>query len=149
LFAVVVNLVRLGFAGDWISPLGYISVLLKPLALTIPGYLVLRAVLTRRPIASEVKTVLQSLQNGALSIACYAPVIWFYLVTSPTPTRTFPVIALSFGALAFWAAVLVNLARGSRGTEGRAVVIGWLLLTTAAEAQTLLGWLATGIEGRM
>src|SRR5687768_3337692 len=54
LFALVVNLVRFGYAGDWLDPLGYIIALLKPLIFTFPGYLVLRVVLSKSDLAEEV-----------------------------------------------------------------------------------------------
>jgi hypothetical protein len=149
LFALVVNLVRFGFANDWLDPGGYIIALLKPLILTFPGYLVLRVVLGKKDLAEEIALCARALRRASLSVVCYAPVIWFYLVTSPTATHTFPIIAFTFGALAFWLPLVIDLFRSviPRGGFGLSAV--WIALMLFAEAQSLFGWLATGIVGRM
>lgn len=149
LFALVVNLVRFGFADDWLDPGGYIVALLKPLILTFPGYLVLRVVLGKKDLAEEITFAARSLRRASLSVVCYAPVIWFYLVTSPTSTQTFPIIAFSFGALVFWIPLVIDLFRGAFKRGGFALSAVWIALMLFAEAQSLLGWLATGIQGRL
>lgn len=145
-FALVVNLVRFGFARDWLDPAGYVFALLEPLILTFPGYLVVRVVLGRGDLSEEVAVVAQALRRASLSIACYAPVIWFYLLTSPTQTKTFPTIAFSVGALAFWTPLVVDLLRRSKSAVFSLL---WVALMVFAEASNLLAWLARGIEGRM
>src|SRR5687768_5030967 len=149
LFALIVNLVRFGFARDWLDPPGYIIALLKPLVLTFPGYLVLRVVLARSDLSEEIAAASRALRRASLSIACYAPVIWFYLVTSPTTTATFPIIAFSFGALAFWAPLAIDLLRRVRGQKGWAISLFWIGLMLFTEAQSMLAWLAEGVEGRL
>jgi hypothetical protein len=152
LFALVVNLVRLGFAHTWSDPVGYVVALLEPLALTLPGYLVVRVVLGWGKLEDEIESVAGALKNASITIACYAPVIWFYLVTSPTPNPTFPVIAFSFGALAFWLPLSIDLARRARraATRHREALFtyAWLAIMFLAEARMLLGWLGRGIAGR-
>jgi hypothetical protein len=147
LFALVVNLVRLGFADHWLDPAGYVVALLKPLILTFPGYLVFRVVLGRCDLQGEVVAAARALRRASLSVVCYAPVIWFYLVTSPTTTQTFPIIAFSFGAFAFWVPLLIDLAKNA-GRRGALSWI-WIGLMAFAEAQTMLGWLAEGVQGRL
>ncbi len=150
LFALVVNLVHLGFAHKWADPVGYVVAILEPFALTMPGYLVLRVVLGWGRLEDEIEAITEALKNASLTIACYAPVIWFYLLTSPTPT--FPTIAFSFGAIAFWLPLLWDLARRSRRVADRwrevAVTWAWLGLMFWAEARMLIGWLASGLAGR-
>jgi hypothetical protein len=148
LFALVVNLMRYGFARDWLDPLGYIVALLKPIVFTFPGYLVLRVVLGKSDLSEEVSFAARALRRASLSVVCYAPVIWFYLVTSPTATQTFPIIAFSFGALAFWTPLIVDILRGVGKRGGFVLSLIWVALMIFAEAQSLLSWLAAGIEGR-
>lgn len=148
-FALVVNLVRFGFARDWLDPGGYIIALLKPLILTFPGYLVLRVVLGKKDLAEELETSARALRRASLSVLCYAPVIWFYLVTSPTRTHVFPLIAFSFGALVFWIPMSIALFRGALSRGGVILSTVWIALMLFAEAQSLISWLATGIEGRL
>lgn len=148
-FALVVNLVRFGFAKDWLDPGGYVLTLLQPFLLTIPGYLVVRVALQRGELGEELARLSRALSRASLSVVCYAPVIWFYLLTSPTATRTFPTIAFTFGALAFWIPLALDLGRGAKERSARLLSIVWILLMTFAEAELLLGWLAAGIEGRL
>jgi hypothetical protein len=148
-FAMVVNLVRFGFARDWLDPAGYVLALLKPLVLTFPGYLVLRVVIGRSDLTEEVAVAARALRRASLSIACYAPVIWFYLVTSPTPAHTFPIIAFSFGALAFWAPLVFDLSRSIGKRGGALLSVLWISLMVVAEARTMLAWLAEGVAGRL
>jgi hypothetical protein len=148
-FALVVNLVRLGFASDWLDPGGYVAALLEPLVLTFPGYLVARVVLGRSDLLEEVQAVASALRRASLSVLCYAPVIWFYLVTSPTPTQTFPIIAFTFGAVVFWTPLVFDLLRRSAARGGLWVSALWIVLMIFAEARSLLEWLAAGVEGRL
>jgi hypothetical protein len=149
LFALVVSLMRFGYAGDWLDPGGYIFALLKPLLFTFPGYLVLRVVLAKSELRDEISRAARALRRASLSVACYAPVIWFYLLTSPTATQTFPIIAFSFGAIAFWIPLSLDLIRGSVTRSGTILSLVWIGLMLFAEAQSMLGWLARGIEGRL
>ena len=79
----------------------------------------------------------------------YAPVIWFYLVTSPNPAKTFPVIAFSFGALAFWTPLIFDLLRRIKSRGGALLSVLWIGLMVFAEARTMLAWLAEGVLGRL
>lgn len=148
LFALVVNLMRLGFARDWLDPGGYVLALLKPLLLTFPGYLVLRVVFAKSELKTEVEVAARAVRRASLSMLCYAPVIWFYLLTSPTATQTFPLIAFSFGALVFWVPLVVGIGRGMLSRGGALLSLAWIALMLFAEAQSMLAWLAAGIVGR-
>lgn len=149
IFALVVNAVRYGFAHDWIDPGGYLVAILKPLLLTVPAYLVLRVVLTGSDVVAELSVLARALGSAALSIAGFAPVVWFYLVTSPTSTATFPLFSLGFGALAFWVPLLVRLGRTLPGKEGRVLSYVWLSALALTETYSMVEWLASGIEGRL
>ncbi|MBK8010176.1 MAG: hypothetical protein IPK13_02440 [Deltaproteobacteria bacterium] len=148
-FALVVNVVRYGFARDWLDPGGYVVAILKPLFLTVPAYLVLRVVLIGRDVVAELSLLSRALADAALSVAGFAPVVWFYLVTSPTPTPVFPLFSLGFGALAFWAPLLVRLGRSISGTKGRLLSYAWLASLLLTETYAMVEWLASGIEGRL
>jgi hypothetical protein len=143
LFALVVNLVHLGFARQWTDPIGYVGAILKPIVLTLPGYLVVRLVLGGAKLEEELAGISRSLRRASLSIACYAPVIWFCLVTSPTPT--FPILAFSFGAITFWVPLVYDLARNLARNRGGLVTALWLLVMSFTEARALLGWLASNL----
>lgn len=143
LFALVVNLVHLGFARQWTDPIGYVGAILKPIVLTLPGYLVLRLVLGGAKLEDELAGISRALRRASLSIACYAPVIWFCLVTSPTPT--FPILAFSFGAIAFWVPLVYDLARNLARNRSGVVTALWLLVMSFTEARALLTWLASSL----
>jgi hypothetical protein len=143
LFALVVNLVHLGFARQWTDPIGYVGAILKPIILTLPGYLVLRLVLGGAKLEQELASIARALRRASLSIACYAPVIWFCLVTSPTPT--FPILAFSFGAIAFWVPLLYDVARNVARNRSGVISVLWLVVMSFTEARALLGWLASNL----
>ena len=143
LFALVVNLVHLGFARQWTDPIGYVGAILKPIILTLPGYLVLRLVLGGAKLEQELDGISRALRRASLSIACYAPVIWFCLATSPTPT--FPILAFSFGAIAFWVPLVYDLARNVARNRSGIVTALWLLVMSFTEARALLTWLASNL----
>jgi hypothetical protein len=143
LFALVVNLVHLGFARQWTDPIGYVGAILKPIILTLPGYLVLRLVLGGAKLDDELTGIARALRRASLSIACYAPVIWFCLVTSPTPT--FPILAFSFGAIAFWVPLIYDLGRRVARNRSGIITALWLLVMSFTEARALLAWLASNL----
>jgi hypothetical protein len=143
LFALVVNLVHLGFARQWTDPIGYVGAILKPIILTLPGYLVLRLVLGGARLEEELAAISRALRRASLSIACYAPVIWFCLVTSPTPT--FPILAFSFGAITFWVPFVYDVARTVVRNRGGIVTVLWLVVMSFTEAHALIGWLASSL----
>jgi hypothetical protein len=143
LFALVVNLVHLGFARQWADPIGYVGAILKPIILTLPGYLVLRLVLGGAKLDQELVGISRALRRASLSIACYAPVIWFCLVTSPTPT--FPILAFSFGAIAFWVPLVYDVARNIVRSRGGLVTALWLIAMSFTEARELVVWLASNL----
>jgi hypothetical protein len=143
LFALVVNLVHLGFARQWTDPIGYVGAILKPLVLTTPGYLVLRLVLGGAKLDEELVRIARALRLASLSIGCYAPVIWFCLATSPSPT--FPILAFSFGAIAFWVPLVYDLARTLARNRGGIVTALWLLVMSFTELRTLVAWLASNL----
>ena len=76
------------------------------------------------------------------------PVIWFYLLTSPNVVNKFPIIALSFGAIAFWSPLIFDLLRRIRSRGGAVLSMLWIGLMVFAEARTMLAWLAEGVQGR-
>jgi hypothetical protein len=143
LFALVVNLVHLGFARQWTDPIGYVGAILKPIILTMPGYLVLRLVLGGAKLGEDLARIARALRRASLSIACYAPVIWFCLVTSPTPT--FPILAFSFGAITFWVPLVYDLARNLARNRSGIVTALWLLVMSFTEARALIAWLASSL----
>ena len=143
LFALVVNLVHLGFAKQWTDPIGYVGAILKPLVLTLPGYLVLRLVLGGAKMEEELAGISRALRHASLAVVCYAPVIWFCLVTSPTPT--FPILAFSFGAIAFWVPLTYDVARRLARDRSGVVTALWLLVMLFTEARSLLVWLASNL----
>jgi len=143
LFALVVNLVHLGFARQWTDPIGYVGAILKPILLTLPGYLVIRLVLGGAKLEEELATISRALRRASLSIACYAPVIWFCLLTSPTPT--FPILAFSFGALVFWVPLVYDVARNRGRARSDVVTALWLVAMSLCEARALVGWLASNL----
>ncbi len=146
-FAMVVNVVYFGFSRGWADPLGYVVAILKPLALTLPGYLVVRIVARADDLDGELRAIGRALGHASLTVACYSPVIWFYLLTSPTPS--FPLVAFGFGALAFWIPFSWDLARGAVARSRAWMALAWIALMALCEAQSLLGWLAGQLEGRM
>lgn len=142
-FTLVVYLVHFGFAAHFGDPLGYLSAILKPLVLTLPAFLLLRVVVHGEAWTAELTRLSQSARLAALSIAGFAPVIWFYLLTSPTPT--FPIIASVFGALAFWLPFGLDVVRRSPNST-RLWACGWVALMWIGSAGALLMHLAGELE---
>lgn len=91
----------------------------------------------------ELTRLSESARLASLSIAGFAPVIWFYLLTSPTPT--FPIIASMFGALAFWIPLGIDVIRRSPGSS-RLWAIAWVALMWIGSGSALLMHLAAELE---
>ncbi|MBK6689616.1 MAG: hypothetical protein IPG45_34445 [Deltaproteobacteria bacterium] len=142
-FTLVVYLVHFGFAAHFGDPLGYLIAILKPLALTLPAFLLLRVVLHGEDWTVELTRLSESARLAALSSAGFAPVIWFYLLTSPTPT--FPIIASLFGALAFWLPFGLDVIRRSPKST-RLWALGWVALMWTGSAGAVLIHLAGELE---
>ncbi len=142
-FTLVVYLVHFGFAAHFGDPLGYLSAIVKPLALTLPAFLLLRVVLHGEDWTVELGRLSQSARLAALSIAGFAPVIWFYLLTSPTPT--FPIIASVFGAFAFWIPFGIDVIRRSPAST-RLWAMAWVALMWLGSAGAVLLHLAAELE---
>jgi hypothetical protein len=142
-FTLVVHLAHFGFAARFGDPLGYLYAILKPLALTLPAYLLLRVALGLGAWKDELGGLARSIDLAALSIACYAPVIWFYLLTSPTPT--FPLIALLFGALTFWVPLAIDLVRRAQG-KAKLIAMIWVALMLWGESRSVIDHLGNELD---
>lgn len=138
-FTLVVHAVHFGFAAHFGDPLGYVVAILRPLALTLPAFLLLKVVIQRGRFTDVLGHLGQSAHLAALSIAGFAPVIWYYLITSPTPT--YPIIAALFGALAFWLPFGLDVLR--RATpDTRLYTALWVALMWLGAAGGVLAHLA-------
>jgi hypothetical protein len=144
LFAVVVNAVHRGFGGAWADVPGYLRALFEPLLLSLPAWIVVRVALGWGSWAGELAAVGRTLRVAAFSMAAFAPVVWFCLVTAPTPT--FPLFAYGLGAVALWLPLAWGLCRRELAPPERAVAFAWVAVMIFAEARAMLAWLAQALS---
>jgi hypothetical protein len=144
LFTLIIDVVHFGFSKQWADPSGYVLALLRPLFLAAPAYVLLRIALGLGSWREERESLARPVGLASLSLACYAPVIWFYLVTSPTPT--YPLFALAFGSVAFWVPFIWDVLRRARPGRERSLALAWVILMGSAEVTGLCAHLAAGID---